>query len=640
MCGIFGLTLTPESSLSSDGIEKIIQLLFRFSESRGSEAAGIAFGGLDSIAVFRRAQSSRQMIRTPDFRSFLMTNLSAENSSQGLTVIGHSRLVTNGTQSIEENNQPVSTAHFVGVHNGIVTNSRKLIDTHQDIQCLSQLDSEVIYQLLEKYYIKDGHSLPHAITKTFHDLKGEASIGFLNGTEHSLCIATNVGSLYFASLPKQGIFIFASEGYFIQEILSQSHLSSDNRVSICQLKPNQAMIVQSSNLSKLEFSLEKNKEKADHQVPIRRKRRIVDQSPKLSELKLCTRCILPHTFPFIEFDDQGVCNYCIVALQPKLDSKKNMDQLLSKFGRKDVKPDCIVALSGGRDSCYGLHVLKKELGLNPIAFTYDWGMVTNEARRNCARICGELGIEHIVRSSNILSKRRNIRLNIEAWLKKPELGMIPLFMSGDKQFFHYAYQVSQQTKIPNVIFCGGNSLEITRFKTGFCGVMDNSINGMMELDHYGKIKLAAYYAKNLLLNPGYLNRSVFDSLFAFYTTYINRKDFIYLYHYINWNEKVIADTLSNLYGWESSEDSASTWRIGDGTAAFYNYIYYTIAGFSEHDTFRSNQIRAGLITRKEGMEKVKDENKTRFSTMQAYAGMVGFSLDEALVVINNVPKLY
>ena len=34
-----------------------------------------------------------------------------------------------------------------------------------------------------------------------------------------------------------------------------------------------------------------------------------------------------------------------------------------------------------------------------------------------------------------------------------------------------------------------------------------------------------------------------------------------------------------------------------GTAAFYNYIYYTLAGVSEHDTFRSNQIKEGQITR-------------------------------------------
>ena len=115
---------------------------------------------------------------------------------------------------------------------------------------------------------------------------------------------------------------------------------------------------------------------------------------------------------------------------------------------------------------------------------------------------------------------------------------------------------------------------------------------------------------------------------------------MYLYKYIDWNEGVISKTLSELYGWESSGDSRSTWRIGDGTASFYNYIYHTVAGFSEHDTFRSNQIREGLISREFALKLIQEENKPRFESMKEYANLVGFSLDEALTIINNIPKLY
>ena len=63
-------------------------------------------------------------------------------------------------------------------------------------------------------------------------------------------------------------------------------------------------------------------------------------------------------------------------------------------------------LSGGRDSCYQLHILAKELGLKPIAYTYDWGMVTDIARRNCSRMCQKLGLEHIIVSADIRKKER------------------------------------------------------------------------------------------------------------------------------------------------------------------------------------------------------------------------------------------
>lgn len=102
--------------------------------------------------------------------------------------------------------------------------------------------------------------------------------------------------------------------------------------------------------------------------------------------------------------------------------------------------DCLIPVSGGRDSCYSLHYVVKELGLKPVAYTYDWGgMVTDLARRNIQRMCAELKIEHILISADIGKKRKNIRMNVGgAWLRKPNIATIPLFMAGDKHFFYYA----------------------------------------------------------------------------------------------------------------------------------------------------------------------------------------------------------
>ena len=51
--------------------------------------------------------------------------------------------------------------------------------------------------------------------------------------------------------------------------------------------------------------------------------------------------------------------------------------------------------------------------------------------------------------------------------------------------------------------------------------------------------------------------------------------FIYLI-ILKWDENIINDTLLNKYKWEKSSDTDSTWRIGDGAAPFYNYIYHTM----------------------------------------------------------------
>ena len=94
------------------------------------------------------------------------------------------------------------------------------------------------------------------------------------------------------------------------------------------------------------------------------------------------------------------------------------------------------------------------------------------------------------------------------------------------------------------------------------------------------------------------------------------------------------------YGWETDPTIPSSWRIGDGTAAFYNYIYYTIAGFTEHDTFRSNQIREGQLTRLEALEFVKEENQPRYPNIQWYLDAVGLDFRSVISAINSVPQIY
>jgi glucosamine--fructose-6-phosphate aminotransferase (isomerizing) len=87
-------------------------------------------------------------------------------------------------------------------------------------------------------------------------------------------------------------------------------------------------------------------------------------------------------------------------------------------------------------------------------------------------------------------------------------------------------------------------------------------------------------------------------------------------------------------------DTKSSWRIGDGTAGFYNYIYYSVAGFSEIDTFRSNQIREGMITREEGMKLIETENYPRYDTMKWYFDIVNVDFENTIKIVNKIPKLY
>jgi len=648
MCGIFGIIASKGAVCNKAAFHNAILELFRLSEPRGREASGLVIAAKGSALVFKRPIAPSAMLKSADFKRFVKESEAAfkiDENGQTLepyAAIGHCRLVTNGTETVVGNNQPIITPHSVGVHNGIITNEKDLWKQHASIERELDTDSEVIYQLIDSYAEKSD-SILDAVANAFGDINGTASIAFFRDNANQMVLATNTGSLYSIYLKSIGVFVFASERFILQSFMGKgplSHLSDGARVS--HLPSNSGMVIDFETATPVSFSLEERsgtpKKTKPSGAPVLAIRDTTDRS---AEIKRCTKCILPSTYPYISFDDEGVCNYCHSHKPQEPEGRDALEKILEKHRRSDGQPDCIVAFSGGRDSSYGLHLIKNELNMNPIAFTYDWGMVTDIARRNQARICGQLGIEHILRAADIPAKRRYIRKNIDAWLHRPELGMIPIFMAGDKMFFHYLRELRKETGLDLVLFCGGNLLERTDFKAGFAGVKENEHgNRLFGLSLSNKIGLFLWYASQYLLNPRYFNESFVDTMWAYFSTFIAKDDFTYLYHYLDWDEDVINKTLIEEYGWETAEHSDNTWRIGDGYTAFINYIYHTVTGFSEYDTFRSNQIREGLIDREEAMRLVTKDNVPQLDVLYDFAKHTGFNLEEVLTRINSIDKLY
>jgi len=144
-----------------------------------------------------------------------------------------------------------------------------------------------------------------------------------------------------------------------------------------------------------------------------------------------------------------------------------------------------------------------------------------------------------------------------------------------------------------------------------------------------------------MLNPAYVNSSLYDNILGQFSRSLMKKTAYYnFFDYYEWDESIVVDTIVNEYDWEFAIDTKSSWRIGDGTAAFYNYIYCTVAGFSEFDTFRSNQIREGQITRDDAINVLYSENIARYETLRWYLEIVGLDFEPVIKRINEIPKLY
>ena len=89
-----------------------------------------------------------------------------------------------------------------------------------------------------------------------------------------------------------------------------------------------------------------------------------------------------------------------------------------------------------------------------------------------------------------------------------------------------------------------------------------------------------------------------------------------------------------------ANDTKTTWRIGDATAAFYNYIYKEIAGFTEDDDMLSNMIREGYIDREEALKRSEEYSKPRFESIKEYTEKIGINYEETISKINNTKKIY
>jgi len=647
MCGIFGLVISNNHKFDQASWKKAISNLFELSETRGKEAAGIAVANDDKIVVHKDSVSATRMLKTKEYQR-IINNISVDfftnDSTSSLSTIGHSRLVTNGLQGIDANNQPVWRDDAIIVHNGIVVNVDELWASETDIKPRAEVDTEVIAALVEKYR-ESGISPAQAVSKTFSKIYGETSIAMLFADLNVMILATNTGSIYLSKDKNNSSLLFVSEKYICEQLTTGDKIIEQFAGQGCrQLSAGQGMIIDLDSFKSETFSLENELSMPQLAPRLAVQRKIEEKSDILRQardnMQRCTKCLLPQTMPFIRFDNKGICSYCHNYTPMVRKDEAELEAHLTQYRKSDGSPDCMVAFSGGRDSSYGLHLLRTKYDMTPIAFTYDWGMVTDLGRRNQARLCGKLGIEHIWVSADIKKKRDYIRRNILAWMKKPDIGMIPLMIAGDKHVFHEGNKVMDQCGIEFVVYCP-NKLEKTDFKTGFCGIApDSGENQPFALSTKRKLALIKYYGKEFLTNPAYLNRSMLDSFSGFYSLYYQARDYTYLFDYLEWHEEDVDRTIIDEYGWELAPDTKCAWRIGDGTAPFYNYVYHTVAGFTEHDTFRSNQIREGQLSREKAMELVRAENTPRWDSFREYTSMINVDFDELIRVVDRIPKLY
>ena len=182
----------------------------------------------------------------------------------------------------------------------------------------------------------------------------------------------------------------------------------------------------------------------------------------LTSHRRCSKCVLPHSYPLISFDENGVCNYCRDHKREEYLGEDLFIKLLSEIKERGNRYDCLIPVSGGRDSAYVLWQMKEVYKARVLAYNYDNGFVSSIAKENLKKMSEILDVELVTLKSKRDIQCKNLRHVVKLNLNKSLRHAQQCLCEGcNFGIWGGAYKVALEKGIPLIIF--GES----RMESGF-----------------------------------------------------------------------------------------------------------------------------------------------------------------------------
>lgn len=304
-------------------------------------------------------------------------------------------------------------------------------------------------------------------------------------------------------------------------------------------------------------------------------------------VRLCKRCLMDDTVRGISFDENGVCTFCKVHddLESKFPLNKEtpsrLEALVTKIKKdsKEKEYDCVVGVSGGRDSTYTLYNAVK-LGLRPLAVHFDNGWNSEIAVQNIKNACDILGVD--------------LHTHVADWEEFKDLQRSFLFASvpdaevpTDWVIFSVLFTEAAKYNLKYIIH--GHS-----FRTeGTTPLTWTYMDGKYVQDvqkRYGKIKPKSF--PNMTLTK------------YIYYSLVKRIQQIRILYYYQYNEKDVLEILENELNWKNYGDKHHESKY---TAFFQAYILTRKFNIDKRKLHYSAKVRNGQLTRGEALDIIKKD---------------------------------
>lgn len=342
----------------------------------------------------------------------------------------------------------------------------------------------------------------------------------------------------------------------------------------------------------------------------------------------CKRCVYPliSATP-MSLDEEGVCMGCRMAHVyngiPETEWKRReglfYDILDQNRCRDGSRHDCVIPVSGGKDSYFQVHYVKHVLGFNPLLVTYYGNNFTEVGQRNLLRMKEALEVDHIIYQPSVGLLKKLNRLGLIAmgdmnWHNHLGLSTVPM-------------RTAAQHGIPLVIWGEHGYADI-------CGQYSN--DDYFEWTYRNRRE---HMARGFEWNYFVGMDGITGPDMACYRYPSDEQIMkiglrgLYLSNYAHWDANHHIEIVRAKYGFEVSDEPFDrTYRTMSNLDdmhenGVHDYLKYIKFGYGRCTDHASKDIRSGVMSRGQAIELVRKHDHIKSRDLARWLDYVGMDED-------------
>ena len=337
-------------------------------------------------------------------------------------------------------------------------------------------------------------------------------------------------------------------------------------------------------------------------------------------IEYCTRCCVPETQEGVGFDDLGVCTACrssedkmhIDWAARERDLRRILEDARAKAGDNY---DCVLPISGGKDSFFQAHVLTKVYGLKPLAVTFSHNWFSETGFYNLQRCLEVFDLDHLQFTParglvNKLARKSLGAIGDSCWHCHSGVGAFPL-------------QVATRFRIPLLVW-GESINEGDGRSTYACPV------AKYDRDYFTKI--SARLTADEMVGGDVTAKDVHPFELPSHKEIEDTGVWgIHLGDYLFWDDERQMEWIRDTYGWRETEMEGSYKGYKSAEcimSGMHDFTCYLKRGFGRSTWQASVDVRNGLLTREEAFALIKRHDQERPEALDYYLKVTGLTEEE------------